>query len=147
MSSGHALAQFTLCGIGSGSIAGDLTAQGVTMNGIIDLDGSVDCAGIFCGGFGTADGAFEATGIMDGDLVIATGGDITMYECGAGPGGFSTLFGETDGVALAVGPSEASGLNSVAVGLGATANGEDSIAIGNDIVAVSAESIGININT
>ena len=136
LSSGPLLAQtYGFCGVGAGTIAGNLEVPSGQIEGVIALDGTIDCAA-GCTGGGTA------TGSLNGDLflnaeafVAATTLDMTMGECGVGQG-FADLTGTAIGGALAIGPSEAAGVSSIAVGIGATANGADSIAIGNNISAV-----------
>ena len=54
ISSGQALAQvYAMCGVGAGTITGNLEVPSAQIEGGIVIDGSIDCGGI-CGGGGTA---------------------------------------------------------------------------------------------
>ena len=78
---------------------------------------------------------------MNGQAFVSIGA-VTMSECGTGVG-FASLLGSAVGGSLAIGPSEAGGAGTVAVGIGTTANGVAAVAIGNGVEVAGANVVAI----
>ena len=84
------------------NLTGYLAVPLTAVDGAV-IDGSVDCGGL-CGGGGSASGELNGPITIDGTGFTQEHSDATMYECGAGVGGFSTLGGASAGYGVAVGP-------------------------------------------